>query len=99
MQNQISPEAAISQVIKPIFTEDRAKAQIASLLLKAQAEENGDGGKSAGMNIVVGLIFLILGIVLTAVSYSASEGSSYVLFYGLILVGIFKIIQGASTSS
>jgi len=56
--------------------------------------------KDGGGDIAIGLLFLIGGIIVTVVSYSsASEsGGRYVVTYGAIIYGIFKIFSGIAKS-
>lgn len=55
--------------------------------------ENQRSGGSA--NVAIGAVMLIAGLGLTAVSLSAGQGGG-VIFVGLILFGIIRIIRGAA---
>ena len=52
--------------------------------------------KSEGSaNMTIGLAMIVVGLVLTAVSFSASGGGG-VVFIGLVVFGFVRIIRGAS---
>ena len=74
--------------------EDRAYA---AQLRQEEAERlaaRSNSGKSGGM--AIGLAMIGLGVVLTAVGYSAAGeggGGRYILFYGLIIAGIVRVVR------
>jgi len=53
----------------------------------------------ANGDIIFGIILLVIGIGITAVTYdSASQsGGTYVVAYGPIVVGVIKLIRGLAT--
>src|SRR5262249_25675490 len=53
----------------------------------------------ANGDIIFGIILLVIGIAITAVTYdSASQsGGTYVVAYGPIVVGVIKLIRGIAT--
>ena len=50
----------------------------------------------ANRQIAVGALFLVIGIVVTAATYSSASksGGTYTIAYGAILVGVIKIVRG-----
>lgn len=61
----------------------------------AHARQYQQAGGSS--NMTIGLIMVVAGLVLTAVSFSASGGGG-VLFIGLVIFGFIRIIRGAGSS-
>ncbi len=56
---------------------------------------NDRGGNG---EIMVGVIVLIIGAVLTWITYeAASEGGTYFVFWGLMIYGGYKIIKGLAS--
>lgn len=50
---------------------------------------------SRGSNIGIGLFLIVIGVIVTAVSYSAAAGGGrYVVAWGAILVGVIRLVRG-----
>lgn len=65
----------------------------------SRANSHQEAGKDGGGDLLIGAIFLIGGIIVTAVSYSdAKPGGTYVVTYGAIIYGIIKIFMGIAKS-
>jgi hypothetical protein len=47
-------------------------------------------------DIVFGLLLLVVGIVITSVTYSSAsqQGGTYVVAYGPIVIGVIKLFRG-----
>jgi len=47
-------------------------------------------------NIILGLVLMAIGIIITVVSYSSasSTGGHYSIFWGLVAVGLYRLIMG-----
>ena len=55
-------------------------------------------GQERWDNILVGLLLIILGGGVTLVAYMVTEpGAEYWVFWGLIGVGLFKVLKGLAT--
>lgn len=52
--------------------------------------------RQGGRELGIGLLLLVIGIVVTAATYSAAQdtGGRYVLAYGPIVIGIINIFRG-----
>ncbi len=83
------PLVNISENQSEILTIDK-EGKIEYQLLK-------ESGKGKISKIVIGIVLIILGVVLTVVTHAnASAGGTYIIFYGLILVGIINFLKGLS---
>lgn len=88
---------ALKTLFKPEIDEKRHKAEGAEFE-RAVALQNllrGHERKEGGANLVVGVIMIVAGLGLTAASMSAGRGGG-VLFVGLVVFGIVRIIRGAA---
>jgi hypothetical protein len=64
-----------------------------------QSEDSG-GGSSGNSQVLLGVLFLLGGIIITAVTYdSASSGGSYIIAYGPMIYGVYSIIRGVARMS
>jgi uncharacterized membrane protein len=52
--------------------------------------------ESGSSDVVIGLVLIVIGILITAVTYdSASKsGGTYIVAYGPIIVGVIKLFRG-----
>jgi hypothetical protein len=60
-------------------------------------DERRDHRSGGGAQIAIGALFLVAGIIITAVTYggaSARGGGTYIVAYGPIAFGIVSIIRG-----
>jgi hypothetical protein len=65
---------------------------------KSQSEA-GSGSNGGGARMAVGALTAIGGLIATAVSYSsASDGGTYYVFWGLIVVGAINFLLGLNAS-
>jgi len=56
--------------------------------------------KVANREILIGVICIIVGLIITGVSYNAAEGGgTYYIFWGLIIYGGYRLIKGLAHSS
>ena len=61
-------------------------------------DEHDDRGSRSSRQIAVGVVFLVIGIIATGVTYgvaaSSPSGGMFVVAYGPILFGIISIVRG-----
>ena len=55
----------------------------------------------ASGQLVFGVVLLLIGIIITAVTYdsASTSGGTYIIAYGPIVVGVIKIIRGLAGMS
>jgi hypothetical protein len=53
-------------------------------------------GRSGTPDVVIGLILIVVGIVITAVTYDSAsrEGGTYIVAYGPIIFGAIRLFKG-----
>ena len=58
-------------------------------------DESGSG------DIALGLVLIVVGILITAVTYgsASTSGGTYIVAYGPIIVGVIKLFRGLARSS
>lgn len=58
-------------------------------------EESGSG------DIALGLVLIVIGILITAVTYgsASSSGGTYIVAYGPIIFGVIKLFRGLARSA
>lgn len=64
---------------------------------RGESEPEPQGRHPGTSSIVIGLIFLVLGLVITIGTYNSaatSGGGTYVVAYGPMIFGFIKLIQG-----
>ena len=64
-------------------------------------DDAGGGGSGAGAQVLVGLLFLVGGIAVTALTYKsavAQGGGRYVVAHGPIIFGVVQLLRGVGGS-
>src|SRR5262245_11658041 len=66
----------------------------------ADAERELRRSRASG-EIVVGIMLIVIGVVITAATYSSvsTTGGSYIVAYGPIIVGVIKLFRGLAWSA
>lgn len=100
LEDGLSPAQVEDELIAQGTHPTQARAVVDSLgdyaAAQAEAQAVSDGGSGAGQgDLLVGGLFLVGGLVLTAVTYAAaSGGGTYLLAWGPMLFGLLRIMRG-----
>jgi len=96
-----SPDTATDPeaLFHPPADEDaRREAMLRSEYLRAMAEE-AEARRVANRSILVGLAWLVLGIVVTVATYSSAsqQGGTYLVAWGPVVYGLIQIVRGLAS--
>ena len=87
------PRAAVEEVLRAQGFDAAAASSIVERADQAKNERRVAGRR----HMIVGAIICVLGIVVTAMTYSgAGHGGSYVIWWGAIVFGAIRIFRGLS---
>jgi len=98
-------EFAVQQILakrsrKEILTDLTARYYLSdesalAIVKKAYALKHAAFRKAGVKVLIIGIVMAFLGVVITGISHDmAKAGGSYVVFIGLIVVGIVNIVKG-----
>lgn len=76
---------------------DKLLSQIENELFETELkeeQEQKEKQRKSSSQLTLGLVFTVLGVVLTLWSWSNPMNSTYIIFYGLILSGFILILKG-----